>query len=172
MDVNPKWLAVSEEILNADYYQKLRWRKTPMPVLAGEVSILLKKNNLRSSNETINAVTHLIKIVTQKSDLFYINNEQKIFAAHLGKLIKTRVKNLENPEDKANQTLKIWLKSNMQDFVEIHLTKTLNYNSSIQTPTRIPLNDLLELSTNWEYNTETKITAIAAEYYQTTKGTK
>lgn len=163
-----KWRRVASEILAADSYTKLRWVKTPAPVLKGELTVLLNKNKLNANTSSMNALVTIIRLAAKEPELFYVNEERRLYAAKLGEVLAARTKGLASPLESAMGFLKIWLKTSQEFFVSNHLKKILQYNTTLLTPVRIPLNDLLILASNWDSNRENTIISISTEYNQTT----
>lgn len=160
---------VGETILDAPYYDKLRWRKAPEPVLRGEVISLLHETGLRAHGSRIEPLLALLPVVSKNADLFYVSSaedKQSYYSAYLGRLLAMRVNGLSDQNKVANAHLKTWLQADQKSFCDFYLPRLLAFNTRAPQPVRLPLDRLIFVLSSWENNKNDIITSMTAEYFQ------
>lgn len=170
MSLEQNWIEFSKKVLEQDH---TRWRNTKQPILEGEIKYLLSAHGLTPYSQRVINIAAVVKNISYDKTAFYVNEDKRIYSANLGKLIECRTQGLQDPDKKADEILKMWLKSETEDFINKHLPRLLSYNLSLNNKVTIPLNNLLQLADNWEHKKTENITEIASNYHSTKhKGTK
>lgn len=157
------WIDFSNYVIQLNDRTKIAWKRYPDEVLFGEIKILLARFGIKPSVNVVNSTVKVVKMYVENQNMFYTTDNHNFYSdASIGKMLNERVKGRTNPDNEARKTLKIWLNSSQDDFLN-SLETLIRFNK--KSNKIIPLNELLYFCAYYENNVEKRIEQVSYGFF-------